>query len=42
MPVSKPRFSAVSISSWAVPVCLHYAMKAASCGFLAAAAAASG
>ena len=42
MPVSKPSFSAFSIISWAVPVRLHSAMNAASSGFFAAAAAASG
>ena len=35
IPVSKPCFSAFSISSWAVPVCLHSAMNAASAGIFA-------
>src|SRR5665648_757049 len=39
MPVSKPSFSAVSISACAVPICLHSAMNAASFGCFAAAAA---
>ena len=42
MPVSKPIFSAVSIASCDVPMCLHSSMKAASFGFFFAAACANG
>ena len=42
MPVSKPSFSAVSIAACEVPMRWHSSMKAASLGFFAAAACASG
>ncbi len=41
-PVSKPIFSAVSISAWEAPPFLHSAMKAAAFGSFAAICSASG